>query len=79
MIIIQDISVRGPSSAENCETRYTTWFMYDMLSNKEEDENEKIFKFLKLKDDDVIWVGVNWGTGDFLRVAVLGWGRLRAW
>ena len=50
--------------------------MYDMLSNKEEDENEKL-KFLK--DDDVIWVGVNWGTGEFLRVAVLGWGRLRAW
>ena len=42
MITIQDVSVRGPSSAENCETRYTTWFMYDMLSNKEEDENEKI-------------------------------------
>ena len=47
-----------------------------MRMKKEEDENEKL-KFLK--DDDVIWVGVNWGTGEFLRVAVLGWGRLRAW
>ena len=36
--------------------------MYDMLSNKEEDENEKIEIFF-LKDDDVIWVGVNWGNG----------------